>query len=197
MEITFEQRQLAEEGANEIQHRLYSEPEAGKQLWAIANKFGLVESNIYRVFTRIVGDVILGFHTQDQVSALIANKLPQIQGLNKIALEADIKIFLYPLTEKQIKEELTPLKQIELATPASITQVPHQSLTSEISAAEKELASLQTVRTMSHDMSAIKPGSDVVYQSNQADILARYNIPQPEVVSPPAEPPRWDTDSAK
>jgi hypothetical protein len=71
------------------------------------------------------------------------------------------------------------------------------NLETEIAEAELDLVTLQTVRTMSQDMSAIKPGSDVVYQSNQADILARYNIPQPEVVSPPTEPPRWGTDSAK
>jgi hypothetical protein len=81
--------------------------------------------------------------------------------------------------------------------PISVTPPINQNLASEIATAEHELVALQTVRTMSQDMSAIKPGSDVVYQSNQEDILARYNIPQPEVVSAGTEPPRWDSDSAK
>ncbi len=63
------------------------------------------------------------------------------------------------------------------------------NLASEISAAEHDLASLHSVRTMSHDMAAIKPGSDVIYQSSQADILRTPTLPTP----PPAETPRWET----
>jgi hypothetical protein len=65
---------------------------------------------------------------------------------------------------------------------------------SEISEVENDLAAIQTVRTMSHDMAAIRPGSDVVYQSSQADIL---RAPEPVVTPPVPETPRWDTDTRK
>lgn len=70
-------------------------------------------------------------------------------------------------------------------------------LASEISAAEHDLASLQTVRTMSHDMAAIKPGSDVVYQSSsQADILRTPDMGElPNVASATPTASRWDTDT--
>ena len=79
---------------------------------------------------------------------------------------------------------------------SSIPQVT-QNLASEISATENDLASLQTVRTMSHDMAAIKPGSDVVYQSSsQADILRTPDVGElPNVASATPEATRWDTDT--
>ena len=58
-----------------------------------------------------------------------------------------------------------------------------------------DITSLQTVRTMSHDMAAIKPGSDVVYQSSQEDILVRDRGDVPNVASAAPAAPRWDTDT--
>jgi hypothetical protein len=68
---------------------------------------------------------------------------------------------------------------------------PSGPLASEISQTEKSLESLQTVRTMPHDMATIKPGSDVVYQSSQADIL---RTPTPAAPATAPEAPRWETE---
>jgi hypothetical protein len=183
MEITRKQRQMAEERASEVQLRLYAEPEAGEQLWNMATKFSLTERSVYYSFTQLVGDVVLGFYKQDDVAALIANKLPQVQGVQKIGLEADIKMFLYPLTDAS-----------DLPTKATRnTSVSPE----EIAETEKEIASLQTVRTMPHDMEVAQghpvmraPATETTYQSSQADILQ----PTPTVPAPP-ETPRWDTES--
>ena len=79
--------------------------------------------------------------------------------------------------------------------PSTNSPPPHASLASEITTTEKELASIQTVRTMSHDMAAIKPGSDVVYQSSQADILAKNEAPLPPITATAPDVTRWDTDT--
>lgn len=178
MTITRAQRQQAEDNANETQLRLYAEPESGEQLWTIATKYNLTERSTYFTFSQMVGDVILGFYKVDDVGALISRALPQVQGVQKIALEADIKMFLYPLSAQ--------------------TTVGSVASNSEIIAIEKEIESLQPVRTMSHDMAAIKPGSDVVYQAaSQAAILKR----EAEAVilsdgpTPQTQPPRWDSEA--
>ncbi len=75
------------------------------------------------------------------------------------------------------------------------TQTEKKELASEIIETEKELASIQTVRTMPHDMAAIKPGSDVVYQSSQADILSKGEGGVPSVASAAPQATRWDTDT--
>ncbi len=97
-------------------------------------------------------------------------------------------------------EEYVSVKEQEIVTQAAyvIPFTPQTTVTNnEIIKTQIESVPLQPVRTMSHDMAEIRPGSDVVYQSSQADILAHYNNTQPEVAPPPAEPPRWETDSAK
>lgn len=63
-------------------------------------------------------------------------------------------------------------------------------LLDEIRKTETDLASLHSVRTMPQDMAAIRPGSDVVYQSSQAEIL---QPPKPPFVVP--EAPRWESDT--
>lgn len=63
-------------------------------------------------------------------------------------------------------------------------------LLEEIKQTETDLASLHSVRTMPQDMAAIRPGSDVVYQSSQAEILQQ---PKPPFVVP--ETPRWESDT--
>jgi hypothetical protein len=115
---------------------------------------------------------ILGVQTIDET----VRNLAQLGILDALQFLAEVK---------------TSLSQ-SVTAPIVSQQPTSQSLASEISAAEHDLASLHTVRTMSHDMAAIKPGSDVVYQSSQADIL---RAPAPIVTPPAPEAPRWDTDT--
>jgi hypothetical protein len=180
MAISNLQRQQAEDQANETQLRLYAEPEAGEQLWSIATKYVLTEQSVYYIFVQLVGDVILGFYKQSDISTLIATKLPQVQGAQRIALEADIRIFLYPLVESTH------------ITSAKISAAPEPELSAEIKTAENELASLQAVRTMTSDMRALGHADDVpVYRSLQEDILAP--------TSPTDTPatPRWESESTR
>lgn len=83
------------------------------------------------------------------------------------------------------------LKQNGFVGEVSSGSLEEKNLQSEIQTAEREFASLHTVRTMPQDMAAIKPGSDTVYQSSQADILNQSAAPIP--IS--EEPPRWDTET--
>ncbi len=51
------------------------------------------------------------------------------------------------------------------------------------------------IRTMPQDMAAIRPGSEVVYQSSQIDLLSRGQGEVPDVASAASPAPRWDTDT--
>lgn len=87
---------------------------------------------------------------------------------------------------EQIKKNIEVLQKTQNVT----------VLQAEISAAEHDLASLQNVRTMSHDMEVAQghpimpaPVTETTYQSSQADIL------RPPVAAPTVnETPRWDTE---
>ena len=171
MEITRIQRQAAEETATDTQRELY---ESGEPLREIATKFGITDSTSYRTFAVMVGDIILGFYTQADISSLIAEKLPQIDGMKRIGLEADIKLFLYPLTQ-------------QVAPP--VTTSNDAALSSEIAEAEKSLESLQGIRTMAADMQAVEPAArtEQVHSSSQEEILtpkAAFGGQQ-----------RWDTEA--
>ncbi len=68
------------------------------------------------------------------------------------------------------------------------------SLASEISAVEQDLAALKNVSTKPLETVEVRPVSDVVYQSSQADILQK---PAPVVNNLVPPTPRWDTDTQK
>lgn len=106
------------------------------------------------------------------------------------------------LTQAGIPDALQFLAEVQTcikqppASPATVPRPIQQNLTSEISATEHDLASLQTVRTMSHDMELAQghpvmqaPVTETTYTSNQADILRP--APAAPVVT---ETPRWDTE---
>lgn len=80
----------------------------------------------------------------------------------------------------------TQPKPVENQANAIRKEVPHST---------HDSSPLQNVRTMPHDMAAIKPGSDIVYQSSQADILTRNGGEVPNIASAVPEAPRWDTDT--
>ncbi len=175
MAITRDQRQQAEAKASDEQLFLYSEPESGEQLWNIALTFNITEKNPYRIFAQLVGDVVLGFYRQQDILALIQNGLPQLSPTQQLELELQVKKFLLPL---------------------SVTTESVQTLSVEIATTEHDLAALQNVRTMSHDMEVAQghpvmqaPATETTYQSSQADIL------RPAAPAPVAnETPRWDTE---
>ncbi len=177
MEITKTQREQAELTASRTQLDLYESPEAGAALWGIATKFNLVESKNYYIFTKLVGDVVLGFYKQQDLLALIQNLLPILNQIQQLELELEIKKFLLPLSTPQTSQ----LKN----TPVD--------LTNELAETEKEFASVQGLRTMAKDIQAVHPQHEQVYQSSQATILDRPVVPRPPAT--PLQPldSRWDT----
>ncbi|MEN9920271.1 MAG: hypothetical protein RL538_164 [Candidatus Parcubacteria bacterium] len=187
MEITKTQREQAEERASEVQLRLYAEPEAGEQLWNIARKFSLTERNTYYTFSQLVGDVVLGFYKQSDIDALIANKLPQVQGAQRISLEADIKIFLYPLTDPTYVAPGVTAPEAP-SVPSAPQSTARPELSAEIKEAERELEEVQSIRTMASDMKEAQHMP--TYTSSQDDLI------RPSTTSAPLSTgPRWETDS--
>lgn len=179
MTITKLQREEAEANANRVQLYLYCEPESGEQLWNIGLKFDLTENTLYNALARMIGDTILGFYKQSDLLQLIKHTFPSLTEMKQLELELEIKKFLLPLSSPE-------------GTLSGIP--PNENLKSEIAETEKEIASLQTVRTMLHDMEVAQGGSgpslvETTYQSSQADILRQ--TPAAPVVT---ETPRWDTE---
>lgn len=171
MAITNEDRIRAEEKASEIQLRLYSAPESGEMLWKIATKFNLTERRQYRVYASLVGDVVLGFYKPSDIPALLRYTIPSLTEELLSMLIEELNVFLLPLNSVSV-----------------------ESLVADISATEHDIAALQNVRTMAHDMQVAQgvrgPAMvETTYQSSQADIL------RPSVVAPaPPETPRWETE---
>jgi hypothetical protein len=64
----------------------------------------------------------------------------------------------------------------------------------EIAKAEQDFAALPNIHTKPLETVEVRPVSDVVYQSSQADILQR---PAPVVNNLVPHTPRWDTDTQK
>ncbi len=129
-----------------------------------------------------------GVHLQSKVTALMSHLLIGAETIDATVAalkELGILDALQFIVEVQNNLQSTPIQ----AAPQNAT------LTSDIRQVEKELETLQTVRTMPHDMAAIKPGSDVVYQSRQADILERGLVQEVPPVNIPPTAPRWDTDT--
>lgn len=171
MNITREQRQQAEEQANQVQLGLYAEPEAGEQLWSIATRFNMTERVTYRNFAIMVGDVVLGFYQQPALHALIQQTLPTLTPTQQLELEFEIKKFLLPLSAPDIP---TP---------------PADNLNSEIAETEQAMEELQGIRTMAGDMQAIQSSHpEPTYQSSSQSDLLRPTTP------PPRNGPSWETD---
>lgn len=127
--------------------------------------------------TDFFGDILLGIHSRTEVEPFIQFGL----DISDTGLQEKLKQIIF--------------EALDSASAGSTPNTFVTDLESEISQTEKEIATLQTVRTMPHDMAAIKPGSDTVYQSSQADILTRNSGEVPNIASAVPEAPRWDTDT--
>jgi hypothetical protein len=157
--ITDTQRNEAYSKANSAQIFLYSHPDSGASLQSIAGKYDLKETTIYKVFAIMVGDFILGFHDISEGVAIIQNELGISEQAAKL-IQVDIKNFLAPLYNEDLNQLETPTKEV----------VP--DISNEILEAEKEIESLQTVRTMSSDSNIpLDPQKEAAYSSVQSAIL--------------------------
>lgn len=175
MEITKTHREQAELTATEVQIRLYDSEESGEVLWSIAIKFGLTEQKRYFTFTRMVGDVILGFYKITDLRALIQYTFQSLDQRQQELLEVELKKFLAPL-----------FPESELSLERDIIEV------------EKITHSIEGLRTMAGDVKALHSTEVPTHQSTQADILGR-TTPEVKVAAPlptaPNTDARWETDS--
>lgn len=129
-----------------------------------------------KIFESLILLYLLFFIKKDDITEILINEGLSAKSASGLLFALEGSLPSFAKQNNEIYSELEVLYDLE----------------NEISAAEHDLASLHSVRTMSHDMAAIRPGSDVVYQSSQADIL---RAPAPIVTPSAPEAPRWDTDT--
>lgn len=163
MNITIAQKNIALDAANEIQLRLYGDPDSGTALSKIAASHPVITD--YKSFAIAIGDVILDLVPQEKLPDLLIERL-QITRPEAMKVTADVLDFLAPLSNP------TPA----VAKPAIATGAPAVSdaaLAAEIAQAEATLATVvQPMRTMAHDMETAKHPSDTTHQAaSQADLL--------------------------
>lgn len=152
MEITDTERDSRYENATPIQKQLYSSSEAGTKLSAIAQKYDLSSTDVYRKFAITVGDFILGFYKPEDF-ALVLEQTVGINSQMATLLAVDVKNFLAPLSSSsQIQHQETSASAVENHLPEITGSVHPPAPTPIIGAIEQ-------------------PPSETVYTSTQAAIL--------------------------
>lgn len=151
-EINNEERIAAFSHANPTIQNLWSSEESGEKLRSIFTTHSL-SGNLYRSYTNVVGDVILGFHQQGELPQLLKTALG-IDDTRAIRLTADLLDFLEPLNHQSpvVADALPP------------------TIASEIAQAEAALEHVSNVRTMARDMEDLKsqaPHEAPAYKSSQ------------------------------
>lgn len=162
MEFTQDQRNTKFTQASDMQRYLYSDPDSGEMLKAIADTFPAVITD-YKSFAVAIGDVILGLAPQEKLPDLLVERL-QIPMEQARQITPDILEFLAPLGSTSEPAAVAQPVQINTTT---------DTLASEIAAAEAAMNTIQPMRTMSHDMeSARTTTAEPVHSAvSQADIL--------------------------
>jgi len=173
MRFTDEQRDQAYESSSEVQKSLYEGPLSGEALYGIGKNHGLIDTDVRMSFLIAVGDVILGLVPQEKLPELLVERL-EIERPAAMRITADVLDFLAPLDQPE------PVKTSATAIPINSEADPDptndNSLASEIAEAEAAMASMQPIRTMSHDMEvkrAIPTDEPTHTGASQADLLDR------------------------
>ena len=169
MDISKQQKQEAVQKITPVQERLYSDPESGTLLVAIADTHQITGDEQYTAFAIAVGDVILGLVPQEKLPELLVERLG-IERPAAMRITADVLDFLAPLDQPEATETTTtvPINNTE--------QSNDNSLASEIAEAEAAMKSMQPIRTMSHDMEIKRgtPADEPTHTgASQADLLDR------------------------
>lgn len=122
----------------------------------------------------LIGYHLLGINSMEKTLAeLSALEVPDVYNfLNKILKEIADYIAAIP--------------------PPPVAQVPVVDLTEELAQTERELESIQGLRTMAQDMHEVQGHAEPIYQSSQSEILNRTipSVPPP----PQTAGPHWDTE---
>ena len=171
MDISKQQKQEAVQKITPVQERLYSDPESGTLLVAIADTHQITGDEQYTAFAIAVGDVILGLVPQEKLPELLVERLG-IERAAAMRITADVLDFLAPLDEPQ-----PDTGKAATAVPINNAEpVNDNSLASEIAEAEAAIESMQPIRTMSHDMEVQRgtPADEPTHTgASQADLLDR------------------------
>jgi hypothetical protein len=152
--------------ATAAQRYLYSHPDSGAALLALAKTYHITDPDNYRTFAILVGDIVLGLLPLQEVGSKLSSELNLTSDISN-ALTRDLLDFLAPLSDPswQIPQETT-------------------DITSEVEAIEATLDTLPQVRTMP------PTPAETVYTSTQSAILSEGAATLP-TVDPSA--PRWDS----
>jgi hypothetical protein len=171
MDISKQQKQEAVQKITPVQERLYSDPESGTLLVAIADTHQITGDEQYTAFAIAIGDVILGLVPQEKLPELLVERLG-IERAAAMRITADVLDFLAPLDQPE------PVKTSATAVPINADANPEptndNSLASEIAEAEATMQALEPIKTMRHDMEVMRSQAadePVHTTASQADLL--------------------------
>jgi len=184
MTVSETMREEAYNDSSDIQKALYGSSENAKRLYAVATTHHLTSSDNYTDFLIAVGDVVLGLVPRSELSQLLAERLGiELQTAQKIA--DDLQDFLAPLESAAITNLVsatTPerpldveLNQVEAVNESVANE---DTLAEEIAETEAAFRTLQPIRTMAHDMQALKKDDAPTHQAISQEDLLQPTDPQ-------------------
>lgn len=185
MDITLEMWRKAEEAATPTQMSLYAGPQAGEAVRAMADQFGLTNSDAYTIFATTVGDVVLKLVNPNELQQVLEERLPGLTQNLSVSLANAILDYAAPALQEQAP---APSASGPVINPPTVDQFTKPALQNEIDELENTVSHLEPLRTMSSDMHNHAP-AEPTYQSSQDELLQR----------PPQQNtgPRWDTDTSQ
>ncbi len=193
--ITNNDRDQAEATATPVQMELFATTEAGRQLWAIAEHFGVTADDTYGTFSIIAGDVVLKLLSPEELATTLQEHLPSLAPAIVTGLTQAILDYAAPALNETpdnpgtpnpvLQEELQRLK--DAATPEPLpteNEAPDETLTTqdpslqaEIDELEQAVSPVELVHTMENDATAAQ--REQTYASSQDAILPNNQPPQP------------------
>lgn len=111
-DVTNQQRNLALKNASPHQIYLYSNPESGKKLRALAMENGIVEDSSYSKFVLMVGDVIFELMSSPELSKSLTEVL-NLQSEKAVKITAEVNNFIKEAQAVNLKntEKITTLEE--------------------------------------------------------------------------------------
>jgi hypothetical protein len=175
MDISKQQKQEAVQKITPVQERLYSDPESGTLLVAIADTHQITGDEQYTAFAIAIGDVILGLVPQEKLPELLMERIG-VERPTAMRITADVLDFLAPLDQPEPVK--TTASTVATTVPINSDSTPEptndNSLASEIAEAEAAMKTLEPIKTMRHDMEVMRSqtaGEPVHTTASQADLL--------------------------
>ncbi len=145
---------------SDAQRYLYAHEESGLALMRIASKHHLNREPTYTKFALLVGDIVLGFYSSNQIISLLQKELNIDQSSAELVVP-DILEFLKPLSDPSwISPEKEEIQELA-------NKIVVEEISSEITQTEAVLETVSPIRTMAGDSTH----KEQVYTSHQSAIL--------------------------